>query len=50
MGKHASKNKGYACTVQENNVQVKGELMEAKIKIPTEAKPHLMDYIASQLK
>jgi hypothetical protein len=35
--------------VHENNVPVHGELTEAKIKIPTEAKPHLVEYIALQL-
>jgi len=35
--------------VDENNVLVHGELMEAKIKIPTEAKLHFVEYIAVQL-
>ncbi len=35
--------------VHENNVPVHGELTEAKIKIPTEAKLHLVEYIALQL-
>ena len=32
-----------------NNVRVHGELTEAKIKIPAQAKPHLVEYIALQL-
>jgi hypothetical protein len=35
--------------VHENNMPMHGELTEAKIKIPTEAKPHLVEYIALQL-
>ncbi len=31
---------------QENNVRVHGELTEANIKVPTEAKPHLVECIA----
>jgi len=36
--------------VQENDVQVHGELTEVKIKVPTEAKPHLVKYTTLQLK
>ena len=35
--------------VHENNMPVHGKLMEVKIKISTEAKPHLVEYIALQL-
>jgi hypothetical protein len=30
---------------QENNVRVHGELMKANIKVPTEAKPHLLECV-----
>jgi hypothetical protein len=36
--------------IYENNVQVHGVVTETKIKIPTYAKPHLVEYIALQMK
>jgi hypothetical protein len=35
--------------INENNVWVHGVVIETEIKIPTHAKPHLVEYIALQM-